>query len=451
MKETIKNNYVKILFIIIMIVGIIIRAYNFPKGIREINIDEVLTTLNAKSIADTGKDLDGQTFPTYIQGIGGQSVVLTYLMAISMKLLGYTLFAARLPSLIISIIAMALFYDLIKKLTKNKNIALIGLAILAISPWHILQSMWAWDCNMFPHFLLFAIDILYTAILKNKKMLLYISMVFFGITLYCYGIAIYFVPLFLIVQAIYLLKEKRVKPLDVIISIIIFLIISIPIILTFVINALKIDIDLKIFNITIPYYENLGRTTDMLLFSSNIPLQLIENILYLLFTIILQNDDVIWNTTKIFGTIYHITTVFSILGIILYKNKKETNSNDKKSFIIYSWLIVSIVTGIFVNETTVNRLNSIWYVLIIFASIGIYEVYNKIKEIDSKKVNIFKYSYIGLIIIIYLSLFISYIIYFYTVQREQIESSKFFSSEGYQKIVENEGMELIKGYDILDE
>ena len=371
-------------------------------------------------------------------------------MSLSMKLFGYTLFAARLPSLIISIISMIVLYDLIKKITKNKNIALIGLAILAISPWHILQSMWCWDCNMFPHFLLFAIDILYNAILKNKRIMIYISMVFFGITLYCYGVAIYFVPLFLIIQAVYLLKEKKIKPLDVIISIIIFLVLSLPIILTFAINALKIDIDLKIFNITIPYYKNLGRTTDMLLFSSNIPLQLLKNILYLLSTIILQNDDVIWNTTKIFGTIYHITTVFSILGIILYINKKGKNSIDNKLFIIYIWLIISIITGIFVNETTVNRLNSIWYVLIIFASIGIYEVYIKIKEVNSKKVNIFKYLYIVVIIVMYLSLFISYIVYFYTVQKHQIETSKFFSDEVYQKIVENEGMELIKGYDILE-
>ena len=91
MKEKIKKNYVKILFILIMIIGIIVRIYNFPKDCGKIHADEVLTILNAKSISDTGKDLDGQTFPTYIQGIGGQSVVLTYLMSLSMKLFGYTL------------------------------------------------------------------------------------------------------------------------------------------------------------------------------------------------------------------------------------------------------------------------------------------------------------------------------------------------------------------------
>lgn len=440
MKEKIINNYVKIIFIIIIAIGIIVRAYNFPKTISKLHADEVMTILNAKSIADTGKDLDGQIFPAYIQGIGGQSVVLTYLMAISIKLLGYTLFAARLPSLLISIIGMIVFYDLLSKITKNKNIALIGLALLAISPWHILQSVWCWDCNMFPHFLLFAMDILCSAILKNKKTWIYASMILFGITLYCYGVAIYFVPIFLLVQAIYLLKEKKIKILDLIICIIIFCIISIPIVLTFSINALKLDIDLKFFNITIPYYENLTRADDMLLFSNNIPMQLLKNILYIISTLIIQDDNIIWNTTKIFGTIYHITIVFSILGIVFYTDKKRKEVINVKC-IIYAWIIISIITGVFVNEATVNRLNSIWYVLLMFAAIGIYEVYNKIKALKDKKVykNLYKY----LLILVYLVLFISYILYFNIVQKEQIESSKFFSGEVYEKMILQGGRNIM--------
>ena len=207
-KEVIKKNYTKIIFAILLIIGIIVRVWKFPEGIPEINIDEIMTAVNAKSIAETGKDILGQSFPVYLLGWGGQSVVLVYLMAICVKIFGYTLFAIRIPTLIISIISLVVFYDFIKKITDNKNVALVGLGLLVISPWHIMQSIWSLDCNMFPHFLLFAMDILVTGLKEKRRGLIYLSMFFFALTLYCYGIAIYFVPFFLLIMAIYLVKKK---------------------------------------------------------------------------------------------------------------------------------------------------------------------------------------------------------------------------------------------------
>ena len=225
----------RIIFWILIIVGICVRIYNFPNGIPEINCDEIMAMENANSIANTGKDLLGISFPVYLRGWGGQSVVLLYLMTLIIKLFGYSLFTARLPMLLISIISLFVFYDFTKKITKNENVALIGLGLLAISPWHILQSIWSLDCNMFPHFLLISMDLLYTGIQKQKKYITYISMLFFSLSLYCYGIAIYFVPLFLLIIGIYLLKKKQITAKDLIICITIFLVISAPLIIFFAI------------------------------------------------------------------------------------------------------------------------------------------------------------------------------------------------------------------------
>ena len=104
MKETLKKNYVTIMFIILIIIGIGVRVYKFPNAISEMNIDEIMTAVYAREIAETGKDLLGLSFPVYLLGWGGQSVVLVYLMTISVKIFGYTLFAVRLPTLIVSII-----------------------------------------------------------------------------------------------------------------------------------------------------------------------------------------------------------------------------------------------------------------------------------------------------------------------------------------------------------
>ena len=130
-----------IIFWVIIIVGIALRIYNFPTLLQEMNGDEIMTVVNAKAIAETGKDIGGISFPVYLHGWGGQSVVLLYLMALSIKIFGYTLFAIRLPILLVSIISLFVFYDLVKKLTKNQDIALIGLTLVAFYPWQLLQSV----------------------------------------------------------------------------------------------------------------------------------------------------------------------------------------------------------------------------------------------------------------------------------------------------------------------
>lgn len=418
-------NKQKIIFCLIILIGIIIRIYDFPTALKEMNCDEIMTTVNAKSIVDTGKELGGISFPVYLQGWGGQSVVLLYLMALSIKILGYSLLAVRLPSLIISVICLFVFYDLLKKISKNENIALIGLALVSISPWHTLQSIWALDCNMFPHFLLIAIDLFYTSIIHKKKILLYISMIFFAICLYCYGVAIYFVPLFLLIMSIYLLRIKIIKIKDLIICIVIFLMFSIPIITMFYINVAKIDQNIKIGNITIPYYEGLSRTSDMIFFNPNKLDQLCKNIISTLKVIFIQTDGAEWNSSKLFGTTYKITILFMIIGLIKTIKDIKQDKKNISSLIVILWLFISILTGFIVNEANINRLNSIWYVLLILGAIGIYELYKKVK---------YKKIYKATIIVLYTVIFTSFIIYFNNYYTNIVDNSGCFSRGFYQSL-----------------
>lgn len=414
-----------IIFWIVITIGIIIRIYKFPLALQEMNCDEIMTAVNAISIADKGKEIGGISFPVYLQGWGGQSVVLLYLMALIIKIIGSSLFAVRLPLLIISIISLFVFYDLLKKMSKSKNIALIGLILVSISPWHILQSIWALDCNMFPHFLLFAIDLFYTGITKNKNVLLYFSMAFFAICLYCYGVSIYFIPLFLLLMAIYLLNTKRITVRQVVISIVIFIIIAIPIITMFALNVLKIENSIEIGNITIPYYENLSRTKDMVFFTPNVFEQLLKNITSTFKVIVIQNDGMEWNASKLFGTTYHITVLFSIIGFARCIRNIKKDKKCLTSFMLITWLCISILTGFVINQANINRLNSIWYVQLILGTIGMYTIYEKIKY---KK--IYKYS----IIVLYSAIFISYITYLFGYYTNIVDNSGCFSRGFYQSL-----------------
>lgn len=451
-----------IIFLIIIIIAIFVRIYKFPNALKEVNSDEMMLAVNANSIADTGKDINGISYPVYLLGFGGQSVLLLYLIVLCIKIFGYSLFAIRLPLLIISIISLVVFYDLIRRISKNNTIALIGLGLLAISPWHILQGMWALDCNILPHILLIAVYLLYIGIFKKSRWTLYLSMVFFALTLYSYGIAIYFTPILLLALAIYLRRKKKISIPDLIICIVIFSVLAMPIILMFAINILKTNESIFLGNITIPYYESLSRTDDMLFFSPNILVQLFINIGFTVVMILGEFDGCVWNSSLIFGTAYHITLVLVIVAIIIkIKNKashihfvlsdvfssttdsiQETTNGDINlqdnfpRFLILSWLCTSIFTGIVINQTNINRLNTIWYPLIMLATFALYYFYNYFKRLEinnensSKKSKIYAISIISIFVI----LFTSYLIYFNCYYANKVDMSICFSRGMYQAL-----------------
>ena len=408
----------KIIFWILIIVGILIRIYKFPIALTEMNCDEIMTVVQARAIAQTGKVLEGISYPIYLSGWGGQSVMLLYLMVLCMKIFGATLFPARLPMLLMSIISLFVIYDFTKKLTNNKTIALIALGLLVISPWHILQQMYGLDCNMFPHFLLIAMDLLYTGIINNKKYLTYISIIFFAMTLYCYGVAIYFVPLFLLISAIYLVKTKKIDIKTIIFCILIFVVLAMPIVTMFAINVLKINKSIEILGITIPYYEGLNRTKDMIFFAEKPIMQLFKNIFFTLVVTLAQFDRIAWNEPAIFGTIYHISIIFIIYEII--KSIKQ-----RKNGILLLSVVICLFVGLIVNEANVNRLNSIWYIMIILTAIGIFDLYEKVQN---KK--IYKYAVTSL----YIVLGISFIIYFYANYTKVVDKSICFSRGFYKSL-----------------
>lgn len=131
MDKSIKRR--RILFWILIIIAILTRTLFWPDALQEINCDEMMTAINAKSIADTGKDIYGTSFPVYAEAwqYTGQSVMLMYLMAIAIKILGATIVAIRLPMLIVSIITLFIMYDF-TKLIQDKKIHPIGKFILSV-------------------------------------------------------------------------------------------------------------------------------------------------------------------------------------------------------------------------------------------------------------------------------------------------------------------------------
>lgn len=369
-----KKNYNTIL-IIILIIGIIIRIWKFGLVPGGFNQDGAMAAVDGYALAKYGTDRFGTWLPAhlYAWGYGQMSSLLSYLIALFIKLFGFNVVVSRLPQLLVSIMGGIFFYLFIKDIL-GKKIGLIAAIVVAINPWHFMQSRWTLDCNLLPHFFMAGLYF-FNKGLSTKKRYIYISMIFFGLCMYCYGITIYTIPVFLLTIAIYYYIKKKISIKDILISIIIYLAISWPFILTMMVNFFKWD-TIKLPFVTISYFPDSIRSNDILFFSDNIGKQLISNLISLLGTTIYQRKDLPWNDVTNFGSMYLFTMPFVYIGLIRLK-KLDSNGNN---FLIVSALLTGIWVGLTTNNVNINRINIIYYGIMMFATIGIYYVTTNIKN-----------------------------------------------------------------------
>lgn len=143
-----------------------------------------------------------------------------------------------------------------------------------------------------------------------------------------------------------------------------------PFILVMVINFFHWEtIEFSIF--TLPYFPDSVRANDILFFSTDKFSQLVENVRALLQVTVLQTEDLPWNDVRNFGTMYLFSIPFAVFGLytLLYEFRKKTGA-----ILLIVFLGTGIWCGITTNLVNVNRINIIYYPIIILVGLGIYEV-----------------------------------------------------------------------------
>jgi 4-amino-4-deoxy-L-arabinose transferase-like glycosyltransferase len=310
-------------------------------------------------------------------GYGQMSVLMSYLMVPFIRLFGLSPFTARLPMLLVSLVGLAVLYVFIREAVGRRE-ALAALALAAISPWHIMQSRWALDCNMFPHFMLFGIYFLYKGI-KGKPYWLYGSMVFFALSLYAYGIALYTIPLFLLCAAVYMLIQNfKENILKIAVSLAVFLLFSWPILAMAYINYFDKP-TFTFLGFTIPHFPHSVRVNDLLPFSPEPWVQFIQNAQNLGRILLFQDDRLPWNAVSGYGAVYLISLPFTLLGLWeCIKRRRETGAA-----LVLMWFAVAVCTGLFVNGVNINRINVIFYPLILLTALGVAGVAVNVKVMSS--------------------------------------------------------------------
>lgn len=362
----------KAILIFFALAAVFVRVYKFGQVPGGFNQDGAMAAVDAKALADYGTDRYGMSYPVHLTawGYGQMSALLSYLMVPFIKLFGLNPVSARLPQLIVSLLGLAALYFFAKD-TFGKKAALVIFAFGAIAPWHIFQSRWALDCNLYPHFFLFGIFFLNRSLKsKHRRLMLCVSMVMFGLCMYCYGISIYTMPLFLIMACVYLLIKKQVNLWEALMAFAVWLAVAWPFILVMAINYFGWD-TVEIGHFTLPYFPGSIRSNDILFFSENIPAQLWDNIKSIQSAVFAQGNDLPWNNIPAFGSIYLFSMPFAVVGFVYVLCKMKNNHG---AVLLLFFFITGLWCGICTNGVNINRINIIFYPQIIFTALGIYAV-----------------------------------------------------------------------------
>ena len=384
-KEKTENTKYKIMLLFAFILHIGVFIYFMVK--KPINIDEAMTVLNANSLAKSGTDILGEKLPIYFDTWlhGGQSPFATYLVAIMIKLFGYSLFVTRVPMFVFSMLGLIAFYKFLKEvIPENETLINIAFCLACISPWHLYSSAFTLDCNFLPHIAIFGMYFLAKGINSTKSKYFVFSMLFFGLGFYCYILSAIIIPVLLAVLFLILLIKKKVSFKNTIISVITIFIVAIPFILQGLVQFGIIEnLNFLGFSISkMPYYS---RGSELKL--NNILENLGEGIISLLFTDIYSFNAKGVNSFNFANSFGSVALLAGVITLILNKIRKRNDFGIFLKAVIISTLVSSAaVCSLTFYATALYRYNIYNYIFIIISAYGIYSVSKLFKKPRFKEV-----------------------------------------------------------------
>jgi len=204
----------KAIFLLICLVLLagVLRFYKLgeiPNGLYQ---DETAIGWNAYSILKTGKDEYGTSYPIYFKSFGDYKLpTYIYSTIFPIWLFGLTPFAVRFPSAFFGTLVIPVFFFLVRKLTKNEQLALLSTFLLTINPWHVHYSRATFEVSIV--LFLFTIGtLLFIHALEKKTGAFLGSVLAFILAIYTYNVTRLLSPLILL--GLILLYRKNFKNIN---------------------------------------------------------------------------------------------------------------------------------------------------------------------------------------------------------------------------------------------
>lgn len=179
-----------------------LRLTDLPQVPAGVHYDEAANGILASEIG-----LQGER-PLFITSYTGKEVLFFYLAGGLMRLLGDSLFTLRLTAALVGIVTVAAVYWLGLELFRDRRVALVAAALLAISFWHLLFSHLGFRAVTQPLLQTLTMGALLRGLRLGQRKWLVTSGVFLGLTAYTYLAARLF-PVLLLLACVPLLFGRN--------------------------------------------------------------------------------------------------------------------------------------------------------------------------------------------------------------------------------------------------
>lgn len=391
-----KFNWQIIAVVFFVVIGIVTRIYLVNK-IPLLNRDEAAIGYNAYSILKTGKDEWGINFPLAFKSFGDYKMPgYIYASILPIRLFGLKPFSVRFISILSGILSVVLIYFLSLQLFKllklptliSKRLSFLCSLLLLFNPWHLYFSRVGFEANLNLSLLLLGMTAFLYGLEKRK--LLVVSALAFGLALYVYSSAFIFLPFFLL-AFFFIFKKSLLSKKDfwIFISIMIFFVLAIHATWSvWQVSLAKANVTIFSDNYLIDKFNH-----DRWQVFSHSPLEakLFFNKYFYFSKILLKNYLATfsvkflltgsnfhpWHQLAGIGNFYYFDIFFLILGMFWLIKKK----NFQAKWLLLGWFFTApLPSAITVDAPHSTRLLQILPVIEIISVLGVYQLYLWIKN-----------------------------------------------------------------------
>ncbi len=352
-----EKHYKKI-WIIFGILIFITVIYKFGTLPNYIGVDEAGMAYDSYCLATYGTDRYMNSYPLYLTNFGsGQSALCAYIAVFFIKILGPSIIAYRMPSLLIYLLGFLASYFLVAK-SKDKKTALLFSFLILTCPWNIMTARETLDCNLYAGMFMISLFFMNRA---EKGYQYIIAGILIGLTLYTYCLAWITIPIFLAVWLIYMLYLKKIKIKNIILLGIPIAILAMPLIYFLLLNFGIVHTE-QIGIFTLPILSDFR--------SQQIGISSIwKTGLESINTIFLEKNTIYIAYIPLFITGY----IISIKDTIKSIKTKEFKLNALITIAFTTLLFGLLLTRI----PTANKANVLYIPILYFVTIALIEIFKK--------------------------------------------------------------------------
>lgn len=363
--------------LLLFMLGAVIRMLYFGSIPGGLNQDEASIGYDAYAILHYGIDRNGVHLPIHLIAWGsGQNVLYAYLSMPFILLFGLTPMSVRAVSLIMGLLGMVVFYLISRRLFTSRTAGIAAMFFIAINPWHIMMSRWGLESNLFPTLILLSVYMLLKAF-QNPKWS-YGCTILLALSLYAYGTSYFFVPIFALGTGILLFYTRALKLQTILWNGALFILLALPIFMFILINRLMLE------GITTPFFSIPRLTTPRMdqvssVFSGQLLHTASSNFREFIKIMISGSDGLPWNSISPYGYAYPIALPFVLIGLIFMLTTLRNSGRERMGqAIVLLWFFVSVLMA-FVTSVNINRINVIFYPIILLIVAGFLWLSQKVR------------------------------------------------------------------------